>query len=242
MKQCITCKQWKEETEFYRHSSGKLRNECKICHNSKSLTEQQKQNKSIYNKERYKSNREEILLKQKQYREEHKEEVKTKERKYNIKNKDRICARKIEYNRKYYEQHRDRILAKRSYDYKNTKYGIDKKIFNTLGKFFRNPDKSIERDLDFYGLNYNLSDVKIKFNILLQNLNLSYFDYGTCWELDHIIPRNQFHYTSPEDHDFKICWSLMNLRPILCQNNKSRPKDGSDVPEELKQKILGQKF
>lgn len=63
---------------------------------------------------------------------------------------------------------------------------------------------------------------------------------GSYWEIDHIIPQNLFHYDSEQDRDFKICWSLLNLRPLTTTKNRSRPKDGSDIPEDLKQFILGQ--
>lgn len=65
-------------------------------------------------------------------------------------------------------------------------------------------------------------------------------DISFHWEIDHIIPRNLFEFDSPKDHSFKICWSLMNLRPLEWRANRSRPKDGSDIPEKLKQQILNQ--
>lgn len=69
---------------------------------------------------------------------------------------------------------------------------------------------------------------------------MSWDNYGSYWEIDHIIPQNMFNIISSDDHDFKICWSLMNLRPLEKSLNRQRPRDGSDVSEELKQKILGQ--
>ena len=43
-----------------------------------------------------------------------------------------------------------------------------------------------------------------------------------------------------EDKDFRLCWSSINIRPLIVIENRSRPKDGSDISEELKQKILSQ--
>lgn len=40
--------------------------------------------------------------------------------------------------------------------------------------------------------------------------------------------------------NFKVCWSLLNLRPLEWKANRQRPKDGSDISEELRQKILNQ--
>lgn len=51
----------------------------------------------------------------------------------------------------------------------------------------------------------------------------------------------QFNYTSPNDREFKICWSLMNLRPLWCTDNWSRNKSTcNDISNELKEKILSQ--
>lgn len=35
-----------------------------------------------------------------------------------------------------------------------------------------------------------------------------------CWAIDHIKPKNSFHYTSLNDKGFIECWSLENLRPL----------------------------
>ena len=70
--------------------------------------------------------------------------------------------------------------------------------------------------------------------------NMSWDNIGDYWEIDHIIPVNTFNFTSYTDREFQICWSLMNLRPLEKTKNRSRPKDGSDIPQEIKNNILGQ--
>ena len=62
---------------------------------------------------------------------------------------------------------------------------------------------------------------------------------GEYWEIDHIIPLNLFNYESEQDEQFKICWSLANLRPLEKIANKKRPKDGSDISKEQAINILG---
>lgn len=71
---------------------------------------------------------------------------------------------------------------------------------------------------------------------------MNWSNYGTYWELDHVIPKSQFCYTTFDCKEFKICWSLMNLRPLSKYENAQRCRDGRDVPEELKQQILSQEF
>lgn len=40
-----------------------------------------------------------------------------------------------------------------------------------------------------------------------------------CWNIDHIKPKNSFHYTSLNDEEFIECWSLDNLRPLDARLN-----------------------
>lgn len=48
------------------------------------------------------------------------------------------------------------------------------------------------------------------------------FKKGMTWErflkeeieIDHIRPKSLFNYTSPNDLEFKQCWSLKNLQPL----------------------------
>lgn len=39
------------------------------------------------------------------------------------------------------------------------------------------------------------------------------------WNIDHIIPQSILKYYSMEDENFKICWSLKNLRPLSAKQN-----------------------
>lgn len=39
------------------------------------------------------------------------------------------------------------------------------------------------------------------------------------WHIDHIIPRSSFEYSSPDDPEFRKCWSLSNLRPLWAVDN-----------------------
>lgn len=42
------------------------------------------------------------------------------------------------------------------------------------------------------------------------------------WHIDHIIPISAFNYNTPDDIDFKKCWSLNNLRPLWAVKNISK--------------------
>ncbi len=49
---------------------------------------------------------------------------------------------------------------------------------------------------------------------------MTWDNYGrNGWHIDHIIPVSYFNYNTIEDDDFKMCWSLSNLRPLWAKDN-----------------------
>lgn len=44
--------------------------------------------------------------------------------------------------------------------------------------------------------------------------NMMWINYGTYWNIDHIVPKAFFKITSYKDLSFKLCWSLENLQPL----------------------------
>lgn len=68
---------------------------------------------------------------------------------------------------------------------------------------------------------------------------MSWDNYGVGigkWQIDHIIPCNTFDMEKIEDQ--KKCFHYINSRPLWCQENASRPKDGSDISVERKMEII----
>lgn len=51
---------------------------------------------------------------------------------------------------------------------------------------------------------------------------MNWENYGTYWHIDHIIPISAFNFEKPEDIDFRLCWSLKNLRPLEAKQNISK--------------------
>lgn len=42
------------------------------------------------------------------------------------------------------------------------------------------------------------------------------------WHIDHIRPIASFNYATPDDPEFKQCWSLSNLQPLWAKENMSK--------------------
>jgi hypothetical protein len=51
---------------------------------------------------------------------------------------------------------------------------------------------------------------------------MTWENYGTYWQIDHKIPIAAFNFATPNDIDFKRCWSLFNLQPLEATQNASK--------------------
>jgi hypothetical protein len=51
---------------------------------------------------------------------------------------------------------------------------------------------------------------------------MSWSNYGTYWCIDHIVPICSFSFSSHTDDDFKACWALTNLRPMVVTENAKK--------------------
>jgi hypothetical protein len=56
---------------------------------------------------------------------------------------------------------------------------------------------------------------------------MTWDNWGTVWEVDHIKPLSLFQYTNLEDPLFREAWALSNLRPLLAHLNASKGKKHS---------------
>lgn len=227
---CSKCGIEKDTDSFYKDKCQKdgYQTQCKSC-------------KKYYNK----INAKHINLISKQWREKHPNYNKE----YDAKRK----TIKSEYNKKYGIEHKENIRQQHKLYYQNNKEKIKNysKNYNNLKPRNRNKfndafSNALHRSLKgsnkyFHWediVNYNLHQLKQHLELQFES-NMTWSNYGSYWEIDHIIPINTFNITG-YDHNFKICWSLMNLRPLEKITNRKRPKDGSDIPECLKQRILNQ--
>lgn len=181
---------------------------------------------------------------QKQYYLEHKTSVTARHKLYKINNKDIIRQKERE---RYYTIPKEQRQAKaRAYRLANIDYIKEKdKQRHEQNKLNRNLSTAIYMALKGAKagrhwedlVDYNLQQLKEHLeNQFTPEMNWN--NYGSYWEIDHIIPQNTFNFETENDKDFKICWSLANLRPLEKIANRRRPKDGSDVSDEIKNNIL----
>lgn len=213
LKQCTKCKEIKLITEFNKKSASKdgFRSQCRSC---------DKQDKKRWDDE----NKQYTLDYARNYRDKHKQEIKAYGKAYYAKNSDKIKAYSLEYKR----QNKNKVHS--YYMHNNINYGL----FKAINSAFKG---TLDKSIYFDYLDYTIKD-------LMKHLEsqftpeMNWNNYGSYWEIDHIIPISTFCLKSLEDEKFKICWSLNNLRPLSKTENRSRPKDGSDISENIKNIIL----
>lgn len=115
-------------------------------------------------------------------------------------------------------------------------YDINCKTIKSIGGVLAGRSRS---SMYFDVLGYSTIQFKHHIETLFSE-NMTWDNYGTYWELDHIIPKSKFVFNSTRDLQYKICWSMLNLRPVEVDYNRQRPEDGSDISESLKYKIMHQ--
>lgn len=211
-KVCSKCGNWTPLDQFsFRKDSNKYRNECLLCQNKRV----RKWKNS--NKERCKT-------------------YYTNSKEYKRKNyMENIEARKEwqkEYHKKTYPKNKKQKIAyvdwwrkqnpnKPSEYSKKRRSTIQGRLENTTSRSMWAALKYNKAGFHWETLvDYTVKDLIIHLESRFKD-SMSWDNYGE-WEIDHIIPQSYFNYSSPEDTDFKKCWSLDNLQPLWASENRSK--------------------
>jgi len=241
-KKCCTCKQFKTFSEFYRDrtiSDGFARR-CKDCQKEyiiqnidkikkkrKLYYQKNKEKKSKYYKEYYQKNRAKMVKRVMKWNEENPDKYQTNKRKYHLKHpevqKKAIKKWYFKNGKAYYEKNREKILKYNAERRKNPKIRLDRNMA-TLMWYALKKQKMGKSWKTF--VNYTLEDLVKHIEQRFEPwMNWNNYGKGSDkWEVDHIKPRALFHYTTPEDPQFKECWALSNLQPLSCPQNIKKGK------------------
>lgn len=244
MKICSVCKQEKLESEFNKKSITKdgLDTKCRAC--QKAYDFARREQKAIYDKEYRKNNAEKI----KQYFLEHeKRPERIRKKKISSETWRQNNAKYVREYSKYYRQTEAGKLsaqkankARKELYHTNTVFRLNHSIGVSISNTIKN--QSFDSRYIEWPIKVGYTAKQLKEHLEKQfTPPMSWENYGSYWEIDHIIPKYKFNFTSYDDKEFKICWSLMNLRPLTVEENRRRPQDGSDIPKEIVFNILNQK-
>lgn len=175
-----------------------------------------KKQKAEYDKKYRRLNDYKIREYAKEYREKNKDKRRQYEQQYREENKGKI--------QQYLKDNKDKFrLARRIYGrfrYKtDSRYRLDASIARQIRYSIKKAKDTLWISLDD-DRGYTCGQLKAAFEKLFLP-GMSWENYGTYWQVDHIIPRAKFHYSSP-DINFGRCWALSNLRPLPAKENMNK--------------------
>lgn len=240
MKVCGRCKKELSEDNFYKSKSSKdgLNYMCKTCQkayddarrNNSERKIQKQQNQQKY----YESNKELLKLKCRQYCS--LESTKELRRKYYQNNREELK----QYAKDYYASHKLEIQQynknrdNRDYDKQRNQY-LSRKLSAVAHRCLKRNNVSDNTWQKYFPYTQQTFREHIEKQF---TSDMSWSNYGEYWELDHIIPQSVLLFDDFNCINYQICWSLSNLRPLEVSNNRSRPRDGSDISENVKKSII----
>jgi 5-methylcytosine-specific restriction endonuclease McrA len=123
---------------------------------------------------------------------------------------------------KYYIQHRDKIR-----EYEKIRYARKKDNPDSYDAFMLRlrissylKDGRERKHLEKI-LGYTIDNLKKHLEKQFRE-GMTWGNYCTEWQIDHIIPVSRFNITSINDFDFKRCWALDNLQPLWKEENRRK--------------------
>jgi hypothetical protein len=200
-------------------------------------------------KEYYQAHKAEILARNKEYRERNKEAIAQQKKISHEINRDRDIARSRRHyqenkevyqarSKAHYETHKERhseqsrewadknkdkrlqIVKNYNHKFRSTPKGnISSTISKRMNESLR---KGMKAGRHWEKLvNFTIDQLKDHLEKLFKP-GMTWENYGTVWHIDHKIPIAAFNFEKPEDIDFRVCWSLKNLRPLEAVKNMSK--------------------
>jgi len=165
-----------------------------------------------------------------QYRLDHKDESKIYQKQYREENKEELSA----YIKKYVDNNKEKVdqIKKRFYQKKmnDLSFRLERNFVSLISQMVKKGVPFKKDDIKYLG--YSIFELKEHLEQQFE-LWMNWDNYGRYnakmwddndpttwkWNIDHIIPKSLFKYSSVEDDSFQECWSLSNLRPYSAKLN-----------------------
>ncbi len=224
MKLCLKCNIEKDFILFSLNKNKKdgLEIYCKEC-------------RKIQHKIYYENNKEDISDKSKNISLEKKIKRNEDNKKYRIKNLEKIKEankkyrqenreKRKEYFKNYYLKNKEQILIKNNINEKNRRkkdkiFAIRKNISRCIRKMLTENKGSKNNFSLIKYLPYSILQLKDHLEFQFKQ-SMTWENYGSYWNIDHIYPQSKLPYDSMEHPNFIKCWDLSNLRPLEVEENR----------------------
>jgi len=151
------------------------------------------------------------------YRERNPDAVKASQRRYYERNKRKLIEKVLAYASKHPEKRRRYSMNAHWKRADDPKYRLHRAVSAHMA-YSLNGGKMGQRweRLVGYSCDTLMRHLEREFT-----RGISWANYG-AWHIDHILPVSSFNFTTATDADFKACWALTNLRPLLAGENISK--------------------
>ena len=130
-----------------------------------------------------------------------------------------------ENRKEYYEQwvgsdlHKKRLEWRRCYEAKRRKDDVEYQLGCSMRVAVWHSLKGLKDSKGWESIvGYSLQDLKDHLERQFTK-TMTWDNYGSYWQVDHIVPKSLFNYSGPHDIGFKECWALKNLRPLTKKAN-----------------------
>jgi hypothetical protein len=112
-------------------------------------------------------------------------------------------------------------MKKKMYTRIKTTYNIKKRISLNLRRFVRGQKMRLDNYENDIIKHIKLSRTDFREYIEHQFIeNMSWENYCSVWEIDHIVPVSSFDMLKEED--LSLCWHYLNLMPMKCKDNENK--------------------
>jgi len=184
--------------------------------------EQKKLEKREYNKLYYIRNYKQILIQTKEYIKKNKNKIAKYQKEYRLNNKNN--------RKKYVLNNKDKInIQTRNTRQKrklvNLKYRLKIKLYGRYRSLLKYQlDNYDENKKDYYNsylgckLSFFINYIESQFND-----NMSWHNYASYWEFDHIIPIDNFNLFKTKQ--IKECFNYNNVQPLIKELNRAQASE-----------------
>jgi hypothetical protein len=186
---------------------------------NKRYREKNKKYIAKYKREYREKNKEKIKRYRKEYRKKNKEHIREHDKKYRLENIKYIKKLNKEWEKKNKDKRRHYInncLKKRRKN--NPRFRINSNMSCSVNRVLKG--KKLGRkwqNLVRYTTEELMTHLEKQFDD-----KMNWENYGSYWEIDHIIPKSLFIYEIAESEEFRKCWGLDNLQPLEKSANRKK--------------------
>lgn len=251
LKECTKCHKTLPVDNFYKKTASKsgYATQCKTCC-AATVKNWQERNKEKLKQDRHRyyiENKERARISEKAWQSRNPERARAIKRRWDKANKEKIQAysQRPEVRAANRKRNHEKYLANREKIIEAARLWVianperSKETRRLIDKKRRSAPKAKLSNSISCGIRYSLRN-KSKANRHWEKLvdftieqlkshlekqfdsEMTWENYGSYWQIDHIVPIAVFNFETTEDIDFKKCWALENLQPLESTQNASK--------------------